>query len=80
MIAIRHIPVKPLSWCALVVLTGCQSTGETAEALMTRLEFGEGERGCVELRANVDLNPVPFLTSSASLILKKDTGPDSPAC
>jgi hypothetical protein len=61
-------------------ITGCASTQDNAKSLVDRLEFGENEAGCVEIRATVDLNPVPMITSNASVIYKKSKPlPQQPA-
>lgn len=62
------------------ILTGCATPEQNARTMLDRLEFDEGEVGCVELRATVDLNPIPMITSNASLILKKSKGANAPEC
>lgn len=63
----------------ICMLTGCANT-ESLSALLDRLEFEDGDKGCVDLRTSVDLNPLPVFTSNATLIYKKNTGEDSPQC
>lgn len=72
--------MKALTLLCLVLLTGCQSTDQNARTLLDRIEFGEDEIGCVDLRATIDLNPLPMFTSNASLILKKTKGDNPPEC
>lgn len=64
----------------LALLTGCTSSGEGVKMLIDQLEFYEGDRGCVEIRANIDLNPIPLVSTNASVIYKKDTGDGAPTC
>jgi len=62
------------------LLTACSSTAETAKLIIEQLEFDEGEEGCITLNAQIDLNPVPLLSSNAMLIYKKRTSEDAPDC
>lgn len=82
--SIAHRIVYSLMILSLVAvvfgLAACASPQENARSLLDRLEIDDGETGCVDLRAVVDLNPAPFLTSNASLILKKSKGEDAPEC
>ncbi len=47
---------------------------------MDRLEFGEGEEGCFRLAGQLDLNPIPFMTSNVTLDLRKTKGENAPDC
>ena len=64
----------------LMVLGGCQSTGESAQALIEQLQFYEGDQGCVRLQAEIDLNPLPLVTTNAQMVYKKNTGEGAPDC
>jgi len=72
--------MKAPALITLLALTGCATPDQNARSLLDRLEFEEGERGCAELRASIDLNPLPLVTTAASLILKKDTCEGAPSC
>lgn len=62
------------------LLTSCATPDQNARTLLDRLEFEGDEIGCVDLRATIDLNPIPMITSNASLILKKSKGTNPPEC
>jgi len=73
--------MKPLALLPILLsIASCSSTGETAKTLIEQLQFEEGEEGCIRLQAEIDLNPVPFITTNAQLIYKKSTGEGSPDC
>jgi len=55
-------------------LLACASTDQNAKSLLDRLEFDDDETGCVRLTANLDLNPMPFITSNATLVYRKQKG------
>ena len=63
-------------------MAGCSSlTAEgQARGLLDRLEFDEGEEGCFELTGQIDLNPIPFMTSTVNIKLHKKKGEDAPDC
>ncbi len=54
-----------------LMLVGCQTPQQNARSLMDRLEFDESEYGTFELEGNLDLNPIPFMTSNIHLKLEK---------
>ncbi len=60
-----------------------QQTDSEAKTLLETLKFEPDEKGCVELRVSVDLNPAPFFTTMGSIIYKKeknDGEPNAPRC
>jgi len=65
---------------AILALPGCASPQENAKSIMQTLEIGDDESGCAEIRATVDLSGNPFVTSNASLIIKKAKGENPPQC
>ena len=67
---------------AALAFTGCTtlSPENQARSLLDRLEFEEGETGCFRLSGQIDLNPIPFMTSSVTLDLRKTKGADAPDC
>ncbi len=81
--------MKLLILISVLLLTSCASKGPTilpngelyeARTLLDRVEFGEDETGCIDIRGEVDLNPAPFFSSNAQIILKKSKGEDAPEC
>lgn len=64
--------IKPASLIFLAItLTSCASSSENAKTLIDRLEFNPDESGCIDIRAQVDLNPAPIFSSNATVIYKK---------
>ena len=63
-----------------ILLVSCTSTQENAQTLLDRLEFGEDEQGCVTLEAQIDLNPLPLITSNARMVYKKVKGDSALTC
>lgn len=59
---------------SFLLLTAC-ATNE--RSLLDRIEFDADEVGCAEIRGVVDINPLPLITSNASIVVKKiKRGPD----
>ena len=54
-----------------ITLTSCATSTENAKTLVDRLEFKPDESGCIDIRAQVDLNPAPIFSSNATVIYKK---------
>lgn len=71
---------KLILMALLAFLAACSSTGENAQGLVQQLEFEEGEEGCVRIQAQVDLNPVPLVSSNAQLTYVKRTSEAAPDC
>lgn len=67
---------------ALLLLTNCAAISPDAQArsLLDRLEFEEDETGCFRLTGQIDLNPIPFMTSNVTMDLRKSKGEDAPDC
>jgi len=67
---------------APVLLTACLLGGneeDGAQSLVDRLEFNDDEYGCVTISGDVDLGSMPFFSSKASVLYKKQklrTGAD----
>ena len=74
--------MKPFLLLAVLLFTGCSTLSPESQArsLLDRLEFEEGETGCFRLSGQIDLNPIPFMTSSVTLSLRKTKGDDAPDC
>lgn len=72
--------MKTFILISVLLLSGCATPDQNARSILDRLEFDEDEIGCVDLRATIDLNPIPLITTNASLILKKSKGEDAPEC
>ena len=63
-------------------LCSCASVSPDAQAksLLDRLEFAEDEVGCFRLSGQIDLNPIPFMTSNVTMDLRKSKGDNAPVC
>jgi len=82
---IRNYPYYStfLALCILgiiLMLNGCSTPVEETRTVLDRLEFEEGEEGCVRIDGQIDLNPLPLFKTNASLTLKKNTGEGAPEC
>lgn len=69
--------------CSCGTTSELQKTDSEAKTLLETLEFEPDEKGCVELRVSVDLNPAPFFTTMGSIIYKKEKNagePNAPRC
>jgi len=65
-------PTISLASILLITLcSGCTTPEQNARTLLDRLEFGEGEYGSFELEGQIDLNPLPFFSSSVHVKLEK---------
>jgi len=64
----------------LTALTGCATQDSQVRTLFDRLEFEGDETGCFRLTGNLDLSPVPFLSSNVNISLVKKKGEDVPDC
>ncbi len=64
------------------VLCSCASVSPDAQAksLLDRLEFEDDEIGCFRLSGQIDLNPIPFMTSNVTMDLRKSKGDNAPDC
>lgn len=75
--------MKPLLLvCSALLLFSCSSItpeGQT-RSIMDRLEFEPDEQGCFRLSGQIDLNPMPFMTSTVNLDLRKSKGENAPDC
>jgi hypothetical protein len=57
---------------ALFSLLFClQACATNERSLLDRIEFDDDEIGCAEIRGVVDVNPIPLITSNASIVVKK---------
>ena len=56
-----------------LTLTGCRSSDPTSQAksLLETLEFGPDEYGEFQLTGQVDLNPLPLISTNVSINLRK---------
>jgi len=63
-----------------ILLASCVNSGEAAKNLIDQLQFYEGDEGCIRLHATLDLNPLPLITSTATLDYRKSTGEGAPEC
>lgn len=66
----------------LFATTSCTSLTPEGQArsIMDRLEFGPEEEGCFRLSGQIDLNPIPFMSSTVNLDLRKSKGENAPDC
>jgi len=66
----------------VAMLCSCASVSPDAQAksLLDRLEFAEDEVGCFRLSGQIDLNPIPFMTSNVTMDLRKSKGDNAPDC
>lgn len=63
------------------LMVGCASSGEGGqETVIDRLEFEEGETGCVRANGNISVGGNPFAQSEVSVIVVKTQGDDPPDC
>lgn len=63
----------------LLLLSGCTSLG--TDSVIGQLKLEEGEFGSVCVRGQIDLNPIPFMTSNALFVYKEHSeGEESPDC
>jgi hypothetical protein len=66
---------------AALLLSGCSSTSqENLDRLFDRLEFDEGEEGCVSIRGEFDINPIPMITTNVSINYRKKVGDGEFTC
>ena len=74
--------LKAILLITLLALTSCASQNPDVQArtLLDRLEFGDDEEGCFRLSGQLDLNPIPFMTSNVNLNLVKKKGDTAPDC
>jgi len=68
-----------ISGLALLLLAGC-STTESAAALFDRLEFKDGQEGCIRANGVVSVGGNPFASSSINVSMVKKQGDDAPDC
>ena len=61
-------------------LSSCATQGEDARSLLDRIEFGEDEIGCVDIRGEISLNPSVIFSKKATIILKKSKGENPTEC
>jgi len=64
---------------ALLLLTAC-STTDSAASLFDRLEFKEGQEGCIRASGQVAVGGNPFASSSINVNLVKRQGEEAPDC
>jgi len=67
----KRSTIPPASILLITLLSGCATPEQNARTLLDRLEFDEGEYGSFELEGNLDLNPLPFMSSNVHLKLEK---------
>jgi len=64
---------------ALLLLVGC-STTESAAGLFDRLEFKDGQEGCIRANGVVSVGGNPFASSSINVSMVKRQGESAPDC
>jgi hypothetical protein len=71
----KYLPVIAL------LLTGCASSGaDDATSLFDRLEFKEGQQGCIRASGQVSVGGNPFASSNINVSMVKKQGEDAPDC
>jgi hypothetical protein len=71
----KYLPVIAL------LLTGCVSSGaDDATSLFDRLEFKDGQQGCIRASGQVSVGGNPFASSSINVSMVKTQGEDAPDC
>lgn len=63
---------------ALLTLTACGSTGVTE--FFDRLEFEEGQEGCIRASGQVSIGNNPLVSSDVNVNMVKKQGDDAPDC
>lgn len=56
-----------------VLISGCAN-----DALLSQLRLEDGEIGSICVRGSIDLNPVPFMTSTANFVYKESSSLEYP--
>jgi uncharacterized lipoprotein YajG len=64
---------------ALLLLTAC-STTDQATSLFDRLEFKDGQEGCIRANGVVAVGGNPFASSSINVSMVKRQGESAPDC
>jgi hypothetical protein len=64
-----------------LLLTGCLSSqSDDATSLFDRLEFKEGQEGCIRASGQVSVGGNPFASSSVNVNMVKKQGDNPPDC
>jgi hypothetical protein len=75
---------KPMKYAlmllSIIVLAGCSSTANDASSLFDRLEFKEGQEGCIRASGQVSVGGNPFASSSINVSMVKRQGESAPDC
>lgn len=64
---------------ALLVFTGCSATDGVSD-LFDRLEFKEGQEGCIRANGQVSVGNNPLASTSINVNMVKKQGDDAPDC
>lgn len=67
-----------LSLMAVLMLTSCAGNG--ASEFFDRLEFEEGQEGCIRASGQVSVGSNPLVSSSINISMVKTQGQDAPDC
>jgi hypothetical protein len=63
---------------ALILLQGCMSS--SVSDFFDRLEFKEGQEGCIRANGQVAVGDNPFLRTTVNVNMVKTQGEDAPDC
>jgi len=65
---------------AVLLFAGCTTTADDATSLFDRLEFKEGQEGCIRASGQVSVGGNPFASSSINVAMVKRQGDNAPDC
>ena len=71
--------MKIICAVTLMLLTGC-STADGISNLFDRLEFKEGQEGCIRASGQVSVGNNPLASSSVNVNMVKKQGDNAPDC
>lgn len=63
-----------------LLFTACTSTEDKVASLFDRLEFKEGQEGCIRATGQVSIGGNPFANSSINVTLVKKQGENPEDC
>jgi len=72
--------MRTLFMIALLGLMTACSTTESAASLFDRLEFKEGQEGCIRASGQIAVGGNPIASSSVNVNMVKKQGEDPPDC
>jgi hypothetical protein len=73
--------MKPLITAAFTaLLAACSSTSENVGNVFDRLEFKDGQEGCIRAQGQLNVGNNPFASSTVNVNLVKKQGDNPPDC